>query len=54
MLREILRTIAIGSFVLMVLLGAACQVQAQDAKTRYPNMAPVEQNVFCNPLETEA
>ena len=28
--------------------------QAQDVKTPRPSMAPVEQNVFCNPLETEA
>jgi len=36
-------TIAIESFVLLVALGTAYQGMAQDAKTRYPSMAPIEQ-----------
>ncbi len=43
MKRKILRTITRGSFALVVLLGAAWQVQAQDAKAPYPSMAPLEQ-----------
>ncbi len=43
MKRKILRTMTLGSFALAVLLGAAWQVQAQDAKAPYPNMAPLEQ-----------
>ena len=35
--------IAIKSFALLVVLGTAYQAMAQDAKTPYPNMAPVEQ-----------
>ena len=36
-------TIAIKSFALLVVLGTAHQAMAQDAKTPYPNMAPIEQ-----------
>jgi hypothetical protein len=43
MKRKILRAIILGSIALVVLLGAAWQVQAQDAKTLYPSMAPLEQ-----------
>ena len=35
--------IAIESFVLLVALGTAYQGMAQDAKTQYPSMAPIEQ-----------
>ena len=35
--------IAIKSFALLVVLGAAYQAMAQDATTRYPNMAPIDQ-----------
>ncbi len=42
MQREILRTIASGSFALIVALGVAGPAHAQDAKTAYPNMAPLE------------
>jgi hypothetical protein len=38
-----LRTIVLGSFALVVVLGAAWQAQAQDAKTPYPSMAPLDQ-----------
>lgn len=47
MRREILGTIALGLFSLVVALtivpGVMWQAQAQDAKTRYPNMAPLDQ-----------
>jgi hypothetical protein len=43
MKRKILRTITLGSFAPVVLLGAAWQVQAQDAKAPYLRMAPLEQ-----------
>ena len=43
MQRKILRTIALGSFALVVGLGAAGQAQAQDVKAPYPNMAPLDQ-----------
>jgi len=43
MQRKILRTIALRSFALVVLLGAAWQAQAQDAKAPYPSMAPLDQ-----------
>ena len=35
--------IVIKSFALLVVLGTACQAMAQDAKTPYPKMAPIEQ-----------
>jgi hypothetical protein len=38
-----LETIAFRSFALLVVLAAAWQVQAQDAKTPYPSMAPLDQ-----------
>jgi hypothetical protein len=37
------RAIAINSFALLVVLGTAYQAMAQDAKTPYPNMAPIDQ-----------
>jgi hypothetical protein len=43
MQQKILRTIALRSFALVVALGAACQSQAQDTKTPYPSMAPLDQ-----------
>jgi len=43
MRRKIVRTIALGSFSLMVVLSAAWQAQAQDARTPYPSMAPLDQ-----------
>src|SRR5580658_2269271 len=49
---RILRTIAVGSFVLAVALGAAAQAQAQDAKARYPNMAPLDQYLMEQDAET--
>ena len=41
--RKIVRTIALGSFALVVVLSTAWQAQAQDAKASYPSMAPVDQ-----------
>jgi len=43
MKRKILRTIASVSFALAILLSVARPSRAQNAKTSYPNMAPVEQ-----------
>jgi hypothetical protein len=47
MRREILGTIALGVFSLVIALtiapGVMSQAQAQDAKTPYPNMAPLDQ-----------
>jgi hypothetical protein len=43
MKRETLRTIAFTSSALVVMLAAAWQAQGQDAKTPYPNMAPLDQ-----------
>ena len=45
MKRKIVRTIALGSFALGVLLSTAWQgqAQAQDAKAPYPSMAPLDQ-----------
>src|SRR5580658_6127828 len=43
MKRKILRTMALSSFTLAVVLGASRQVQAQDAKSPYPKMAPLDQ-----------
>src|ERR1700719_3360525 len=48
MKRKILRTITLGSFALVVFLGAAWQVQAQDAKTPYPSMAPLDQYLIAD------
>jgi len=48
MKRKILRTIAVSSFALVVLLGAAWQAQAQDAKTPYPSMAPLDQYLIAD------
>jgi hypothetical protein len=42
-MQKTLRAIGLGSFALIFLLGAAWQTQAQDVKTAYPSMAPVEQ-----------
>jgi hypothetical protein len=49
MKRKIIRTIALGSFALVVVLGAAGQAHAQDAKTPYPAMAPLDQYLIADP-----
>ena len=43
MKRKIIRTIALGSFALVAVLGAAWPAHTQDAKTPYPSMAPLDQ-----------
>jgi hypothetical protein len=43
MSRKIVTTIALGSLAMVVLLSARPTAQAQDAKTPYPSMAPLEQ-----------
>ena len=41
--RKIVRTIALGSFALVVVLSTVWPAQAQDAKASYPSMAPLDQ-----------
>ena len=48
MKRRILRTIKAISIALVVLLGAAWQAQAQDTKTPYPSMAPLDQYLMAD------
>jgi hypothetical protein len=43
MRRMELRTFVVTSFALVVVLGVAWKAQAQDTKTPYPNMAPLDQ-----------
>src|SRR5260221_6190869 len=43
MLKNKVGAVAIRSFALLVVLGPAYQAMAQDAKTPYPKMAPIEQ-----------
>ena len=43
MLKKKVGPIAIKSFALLLVLGTAYQVMAQDATTPYPKMAPIEQ-----------
>jgi hypothetical protein len=49
MKRKIIRMITLGSFALVVMLGAACQAHAQDAKATYPAMAPLDQYLIADP-----
>jgi hypothetical protein len=44
---ELVKTIALGSFAVVVVLGA-WQARAADAKVAYPNMAPVEQYLMAD------
>jgi len=46
--RKSLRTIALRSFALVVALGLAGQVPAQDATTPYPSMAPLDQYLMAD------
>ncbi len=46
---NLIRTIPSGTLVLVAVLSAAWQIQAQDAKTPYPNMAPLEQYLMADP-----
>src|SRR6202158_349663 len=41
--RQIVKTIALETFVLVVVLSAPWQTRAQDTKAPYPSMAPIEQ-----------
>jgi hypothetical protein len=43
MKQKAVRTVAFRCFALMVVVAAAWQAQAQDAKTPYPSMAPLDQ-----------
>jgi len=43
MKQNALRTVALSSYILLVVIGAAWQAQAQDAKALYPTMAPLDQ-----------
>jgi hypothetical protein len=43
MKRKLIRTIAFGSFVLVMVLGMVWQAQALDSKAQYPSMAPLDQ-----------
>jgi hypothetical protein len=40
--------IVIESFALLVVLGMVCPAMAQDATTRYPNMAPIDQYLMAD------
>ena len=48
MQRKILRTIPIRSFTLVVVLGWAWHAKAEDAKTPYPSMAPLDQYLIAD------
>jgi hypothetical protein len=43
MKRDIARTIAVGTFALVAVLGASWQAQSQDTKAQYASMAPLDQ-----------
>jgi|ERR1022692_635072 hypothetical protein len=46
--RKITKTIALGTFALVVVLGAWRQAPAQDAKGPYPSMAPLDQYLIAD------
>jgi hypothetical protein len=46
--RNIVETIALGTLALVLLLGARPTAQAQDAKTPYPSMAPLERYLMAD------
>lgn len=48
MKEKIVRTITVSIVMLVALLGAASQAKAQDAKTPYPNMAPLDQYLIAD------
>ena len=48
MKRKILKTITATSFALVIMIGAARQVRAQDANATYPTMAPLEQYLIAD------
>src|SRR5437016_633207 len=43
MQRKILSTITVSTCALVIMIGAAWQARAEDAKAPYPTMAPLEQ-----------
>jgi hypothetical protein len=43
-----LGTVTRKSFIFVILLGVAWQVRAQDAKSQYPNMAPLDQYLMAD------
>ncbi|MGH9700108.1 MAG: hypothetical protein ACRD52_11700 [Candidatus Acidiferrales bacterium] len=45
---KVLRTFALTSFALVIVLGAVCKTQAQDAKSKYPSMAPLAQYLMAD------
>ena len=47
------RAIAIKSFALLVVIGTAYQAMAQDAKTTYPSLAPIEQYLMDRTAEID-
>jgi hypothetical protein len=49
--RNIFATIALPLIVLALVLSAVCPAQAQDAKTPYPTMAPLEQYLMTRDAE---
>ena len=48
MLKKKVSAVAIKSFALLVVLGMASQVMAQEAKAPYPKMAPIEQYLMAD------
>ncbi|MEY2412363.1 MAG: hypothetical protein QOD84_969 [Acidobacteriaceae bacterium] len=48
MKRKMLGRITATSFALVIVLGAAWQTRAQDAKAQYPAMAPLEQYLIAD------
>ena len=46
--QTIVKVIASAAFALVLVLGECCQAQAQDAKERYPSMAPLEQYLMAD------
>ena len=48
MRRKTVKMIALGVFTLALALGTARQAQAQDAKTPYPSMAPLDQYLIAD------
>ena len=47
-MRKIFRTIALGSFALVLVQGEGWQARAQDVKAPYPSMAPLDQYLIAD------
>jgi|SRR5579863_497234 hypothetical protein len=54
MMRKVFRTIALTIFAPAAMAAAAWQAQAQEAKTPYPNMAPLDQYLMERTAEIAA